>query len=54
MLAVMVDDADGHHVRVQAAGATIDYGPADQPYGVREYAARGPEGELWSFMTPLE
>jgi uncharacterized glyoxalase superfamily protein PhnB len=26
------------------------YGPVDQPYGYREYAARDPEGHLWSFM----
>jgi MerR family transcriptional regulator, thiopeptide resistance regulator len=32
----------------------VDYGPTNQPYGVREYGARGPEDELWSFMTPLD
>lgn len=52
-MAVTVGDVDAHHARVSAAGARVDYPPTDQPYGVREYAARGPEGELWTFMTPL-
>jgi uncharacterized glyoxalase superfamily protein PhnB len=30
------------------------YGPADMPYGVREYAARDSEGGLWSFMQQRE
>ena len=51
---VVLDDVDAHHARVKASGARIDYPPTDQPYGFREYGARGPEGELWSFMTPLD
>ena len=51
--AVDVDDVDAHHERVAAAGASIDYPPVDQPYGVREYSVRDPEGHLWSFHTPL-
>lgn len=54
MVAVIVDDVDAHHARAQAASATIVYGPTDQPYAFREYSARGPEGGLWSFMTPLD
>ncbi len=54
MLAVTVEDVDAHHARALAAGADIVYAPVDQPYGVREYAVRGPEQELWSFMTPLD
>ncbi|MDO9454907.1 MerR family transcriptional regulator [Nocardioides sp.] len=51
--AVLVDDVDAHHERVAAAGTVIDYPPVDQPYGVREYSARDPEGHLWSFHTPI-
>lgn len=50
---VMVDDADAHYERVRAAGARIDYEPADMPYGLREYGARDPEGGHWSFAAPL-
>jgi uncharacterized glyoxalase superfamily protein PhnB len=53
MLAVVVDDVDGHHARLRSTDTAIESGPADQPYGFREYSAHGPEGELWSFMTPL-
>ncbi|MDZ7931985.1 MAG: MerR family transcriptional regulator [Rhodococcus sp. (in: high G+C Gram-positive bacteria)] len=52
-LAILVDDVDAHHARVEATGATIDYPPTDMPYGVREYSLRDPEGHLWSFQSPL-
>ena len=48
---VVVDHADAHHNRAKAAGAEIVYPPADQEYGSRDYAARDPEGNLWSFGT---
>lgn len=54
MTAVMVDDVDEHHHRVQAAGATIEAAPVDQPYGYREYSVRDCEGGLWSFMKALD
>ena len=52
--AVMVEDVDAHHHRALAAGAEILYSPADMPHGFREYSARDPEGDLWSFMKPLD
>ena len=48
---VVKDDIDTHHDRAKAAGAQIVYGPADQDYGSRDYSARDPEGNLWSFGT---
>jgi uncharacterized glyoxalase superfamily protein PhnB len=48
---VTVDDADAHHDRAAAAGAEIVYGLTDQDYGSRDYSARDPEGNLWSFGT---
>jgi DNA-binding transcriptional MerR regulator len=54
MLAIMVEDVDEHYQRAVAAGADIVYAPTDQAYGLREYCARGSEGELWAFMTPLD
>ncbi|MBZ2196145.1 MerR family transcriptional regulator [Occultella gossypii] len=53
MLVVTVQDVDAHHEGVVARGGTITFEPTDQPYGVREYGALGPEGEPWSFWTPL-
>jgi DNA-binding transcriptional MerR regulator/uncharacterized glyoxalase superfamily protein PhnB len=53
MLVVTVRDVDAHHAAVVARGGTVTYPPADQPYGVREYGALGPEGEPWSFWSPI-
>jgi uncharacterized glyoxalase superfamily protein PhnB len=48
---VVVADADAHCARARSAGAEILYGPRDTDYGSREYAARDPEGNVWSFGT---
>ncbi|WP_118184473.1 VOC family protein [Paraburkholderia phosphatilytica] len=40
---------DEHCARARAAGAVITREPADQFYGDRVYAARDPEGHVWSF-----
>lgn len=47
----VVSDPDGHYERARAADAEIVRELADQPYGSREYSARDPEGNLWSFGT---
>jgi uncharacterized glyoxalase superfamily protein PhnB len=48
---IAVDEVDALHDRAKAAGAEIVYGPADQDYGSRDFTARDPEGNLWSFGT---
>ncbi len=48
---VAIDDADAHYERAKAAGAAIVMELADQDYGSRDYSARDPEGNLWSFGT---
>lgn len=48
-LYVVVEDVDAHHARAAAAGAEIVTPPRDTDYGAREYTARDPEGNLWSF-----
>jgi uncharacterized glyoxalase superfamily protein PhnB len=48
---VYVDDADAHFESAKAAGADIAMAIHDTDYGSREYAARDPEGHLWSFGT---
>lgn len=50
-LYVVVDDPDALHDRAVAAGAEIVMGLVDQPYGSREFAARDPHGNVWSFGT---
>jgi uncharacterized glyoxalase superfamily protein PhnB len=46
-----VEDVDAHYRRATAAGAEIVRELADTDYGSREYLARDPEGNLWSFGT---
>jgi uncharacterized glyoxalase superfamily protein PhnB len=48
---VVVDDVDAHYRRARAAGAQIIREPVDQDYGGRDYSARDPEGNVWSFGT---
>lgn len=48
---VVVDDPDGLHDRAVAEGAEIVMGLTDQDYGSREFAARDPHGNVWSFGT---
>jgi uncharacterized glyoxalase superfamily protein PhnB len=50
-LYVVVPDPDVHYQRARGAGAEIVRELVDQPYGSREYSARDPEGNLWSFGT---
>ena len=38
-------------LRARAAGAEIIAGPHDTDYGSRDFAARDPEGNRWSFGT---
>jgi uncharacterized glyoxalase superfamily protein PhnB len=51
LLYVVVDDPDALHDRAAAAGAEILMGLTDQDYGSREFAAKDPEGNVWSFGT---
>lgn len=50
-LYVVVDDPDALHDRAKEVGATIERELTDQDYGSREFTARDPEGNLWSFGT---
>jgi uncharacterized glyoxalase superfamily protein PhnB len=52
-LYVVIDDVDAHYARARAAGATITYEIADQPWGHRMYGAVDPEGHEWGFAMPL-
>ena len=48
---VVVDAIDAHHDRAVAAGAEVVHPLQDTDYGSREYSARDPEGNVWSFGT---
>lgn len=48
---VVTDDPDALHHRAVSAGAEITDPPYETDYGSREFAARDPEGNRWSFGT---
>jgi uncharacterized glyoxalase superfamily protein PhnB len=48
---VIVDDPDAVHGRAKAASAEISRELSDMDYGSREFSARDPEGNVWSFGT---
>jgi uncharacterized glyoxalase superfamily protein PhnB len=48
---VVVEDAHAHCTRARDAGAEIVRDLRDTDYGSREYSARDPEGNEWSFGT---
>ena len=50
---VRVEDADAHHDRAVASGATIIDPPTDYPYGERQYTAEDPAGHRWTFSESI-
>jgi uncharacterized glyoxalase superfamily protein PhnB len=48
---IVGEEIDGHYERALAAGAEIVRELHDTDYGSRDYMARDPEGNLWSFGT---
>jgi len=53
MTYVYVDDVDAHHAGAKTAGAQIVTELADQTYGDRNYTAKDPEGQLWTFAQRI-
>ena len=50
-LSIEVDDLDTALARMKAAGVAIEYGPADEPWGVRRFYVRDPFGKLVNILT---
>ncbi|GAB3681198.1 VOC family protein [Actinocorallia lasiicapitis] len=48
---VVTDQPDELHRRAVSAGAEITMAPMTTDYGSRDFTARDPEGNLWSFGT---
>jgi catechol 2,3-dioxygenase-like lactoylglutathione lyase family enzyme len=45
-LSIEVDDLDAALERMKSAGFPIEYGPANEPWGVRRFYVRDPFGKL--------
>jgi len=52
-LSIEVDDLDAALERMQAAGFPIEYGPAEEPWGVRRFYVRDPFGKLVNILTHI-
>jgi catechol 2,3-dioxygenase-like lactoylglutathione lyase family enzyme len=50
-LSIEVDDLDAALSRVEAAGIPIEYGPVNEPWGVRRFFVRDPFGKLVNILA---
>lgn len=50
-LSIEVDDVDAAFERMRRAGFPIEYGPADEPWGVRRFYVRDPSGKLINILA---
>lgn len=50
-LSIEVDDVDTAFERMSSAGFVIEYGPADEPWGVRRFFVRDPFGKLVNILA---
>ncbi len=49
-LSIEVDDLDGAYRAMKKAGFAVEYGPADEPWGVRRFYVRDPFGKLVNIL----
>jgi catechol 2,3-dioxygenase-like lactoylglutathione lyase family enzyme len=50
-LSIEVTDLDAVHRRALAQGLPVEYGPCDEPWGVRRFFLRDPHGRLVNIMA---
>jgi catechol 2,3-dioxygenase-like lactoylglutathione lyase family enzyme len=50
-LSIEVDDLDAALKRMKKAKVRIEYGPADEPWGVRRFFVRDPFGKLINILA---
>jgi catechol 2,3-dioxygenase-like lactoylglutathione lyase family enzyme len=50
-LSIEVDDVDTALAAMRKAGFAIEYGPADEPWGVRRFYVRDPFGRLVNILS---
>lgn len=53
-LSIEVDDVDEALERMRTAGFPIEYGPVDEPWGVRRFYVRDPFGKLINILAHIE
>ena len=50
-LSIEVDDVDQAYARMRDAGFIAEYGPIDEPWGVRRFYVRDPFGKLVNILA---
>lgn len=50
-LSIEVNNLDEVHDRIVAAGLAVEYGPVNEPWGVRRFYVRDPFGRLLNILT---
>ncbi len=50
-LSIEVDDVDAVLQRVKSAGLQVEYGPVEEPWGVRRFYVRDPFGKLVNVLA---
>ncbi|WP_430474485.1 VOC family protein [Thalassospira lucentensis] len=50
-MSIEVDDLEETLARMQAAAIEIEYGPVDEPWGVRRFYVRDPFGKLVNILS---
>ncbi|MPW21452.1 glyoxalase [Paraburkholderia sp. CNPSo 3157] len=50
-ISIEVDDVDAAFSAMKAAGFAIEYGPVDEPWGVRRFYVRDPFGKLVNILA---
>lgn len=50
-ISIEVDDLEDTLTRVREAGFPVEYGPADEPWGVRRFYTRDPFGRLVNIVS---
>lgn len=50
-LSIEVDDVDAALERMRRVGFPMEYGPADEPWGVRRFYVRDPFGKLVNILA---
>jgi catechol 2,3-dioxygenase-like lactoylglutathione lyase family enzyme len=49
-MSIEVDDVDEALMRIRRAGIAVEYGPANEPWGVRRFYVRDPFGKLINIL----
>src|SRR5690349_4142077 len=50
-ISIEVDDVDATLAEMKKAGFAVEYGPADEPWGVRRFYVRDPFGRLVNVLS---